>query len=168
MLQNTANFFIAHAHATHDAPGFANSAHHAVLNAVVYHLDIMSGASLSNNAYARFAVLVFCGDLLQQRQKFLQGRLVSARTHGGTSSSGLISAADSTADISDSGIPDLALPSFRICKVFIAAVENHVIAGQVRHEAFEDRVADAAMWKRKYHESRCRKGLAERVVVCWK
>jgi hypothetical protein len=40
------------------------------------------------------------------------------------------------------------LPSLRVRKVFIAAVEDDVIALQVRHEAFEHLVTDAAMGER--------------------
>jgi hypothetical protein len=39
------------------------------------------------------------------------------------------------------------LPPLRVGKVLVAAVEDDVIARQVRREAFEDSVADAAMWE---------------------
>jgi hypothetical protein len=67
MLENISDVLIAHAHLAHDSPGFADGAHHAMLDAIVDHLDVVSRASLAHDAHTRPLVLVFCRDALQKR-----------------------------------------------------------------------------------------------------
>jgi hypothetical protein len=59
----------------------------------------------------------------------------------------LIASTDSTADVADASVFDFVLPALCVLEVFVAAVEDNVVARQVRCEALEDLVADAAMWE---------------------
>ena len=66
LLQNVTNILIAEAHLSHDTPGFADSAHHAVLDAIVYHLDVVTCATPPDDAHARFTLFIFCCDFLKE------------------------------------------------------------------------------------------------------
>ena len=49
---------------------------------------------------------------------------------------------------------DLLLPALGVGEVFVAAVEDDVVARQVGREAFKDLVANAAVWEGEDEESR--------------
>jgi hypothetical protein len=136
-----------------------------MLDAVVYHLDVVSGAAFAHNTHAWLFVLVFCGHLLKQRHNFLQCRQVAARAHGGASSCGLISATDSAANVADARVLDFVLSALGVGKMLVAAVEDDVIAGQVRHEALEHFVADTTVWEGEDEKSRRGEGLAQGFIV---
>jgi len=99
-----------------------------MLDAIVYHLDIVSRAALSHYPDARLLVLVFRCHPLEQWQDFFQRRLVSARAHGWPSSGSLVATADSAANVANAGVLDLLLSPLGVCEVFVAAVENDVVA----------------------------------------
>jgi hypothetical protein len=126
LLQNVANFLVAEAHLSHDAPGFADSTHHAVLDAIVYHLDVVTCAAPPNDAHAWLALLIFCCDLLKKWQNLSKPSLVATRAHGRSSSSCLVAATHTAANIVYSCASALVLSTFRILEVFIAAVEDDV------------------------------------------
>jgi hypothetical protein len=100
-----------------------------MFDTVVHHLDIVACATLSDDAHARLAFLVFGCDLLEKWEDLLQTRFVASRTHGRASSGRLVATADTAANVADTCVLALVLSSFGVCEVLVTAVEDDVSLG---------------------------------------
>ena len=81
-LKLVADLVIVHSETfEHDAPCLGDSTHHAMFDAVVNHLDVVTGTASACTAYARLAVRSLCGDLLQKRHDDVESLVVGSGAH---------------------------------------------------------------------------------------
>lgn len=76
------DFIVTHPESLiHDLPCFGHRAHHSVFDAVVDHLDVVTGTSCASIAHTWTASTVFGGDLSQKGHECVQCFLFTARAH---------------------------------------------------------------------------------------
>jgi len=125
-----------------------------VLDAIVYHLDVVTCAAPPDDAHAWLSLFVFRCDLMKKRQNLFKPSLVATRTHGRPSSCCLVATTHTAANIVYSCASALVLSTFRVFEVFIAAIENDISLGKLGHQALEDLVPDTAMGQGENEQAR--------------
>ena len=119
-----------------------------MLNAVVHHLDVVSGTALANGTNTWLFILVFGRDFFQKRENFVECGNITTGAHRGSGSGCLVSTTDAAANVADASALALVLPALGVFKVLISAVQYDVTMRKVGLQAFEDLITNAAMWKR--------------------
>lgn len=83
-IEDVCDLIAAHTHTSmHDAPGFAQGTHYTVLDAIVYHLDVVTSTTWTDLCHTWVSMLVLGCDLFEEGHEGVKSPLVTTRHQRG-------------------------------------------------------------------------------------
>lgn len=126
-------------------PDFGHDAHHALLDAIMHHLDVVAATTGADGDDARPAPLVSSGHLLQEGEDERESLGAAPRRHRGPVSRALVPARYAAPHVVHAARVEVPLSPLRVRPVLVAAVDDHVARAQVRLQPLDARVGWGAV-----------------------